>query len=83
MTSGPVLVQVLEGECAVFKNRNLMGVTDPEQSEVGTIRADFAESVDHNAVHGSDSTNSAAREIAYFFTENQLYDRTLPEDMDD
>lgn len=83
MTSGPVLVQVLEGECAVFKNRHLMGVTDPEKAGVGTIRADFAESVDHNAVHGSDSINSAAREIAYFFTEAQLYDRTFPEGMDD
>ncbi|NQY51156.1 MAG: nucleoside-diphosphate kinase [Piscirickettsiaceae bacterium] len=76
MVSGPVLVQVLEGESAVSKNRDLMGVTNPKQAEAGTIRADFAESVDQNAVHGSDSIKSAAREIAYFFTEEQLHDRT-------
>jgi len=67
MTSGPVVVQVLEGDDAVAKNRQLMGATNPKDAEPGTIRADFAESVEANAVHGSDSTTSAAREIAYFF----------------
>ena len=76
MTSGPVMVQVLEGEGAVLKNRDLMGATNPADAEAGTIRADFAESIDENAVHGSDSTESAAREIAYFFTEDQLCVRT-------
>ncbi len=76
MTSGPVMVQVLEGENAVLTNRDLMGATNPADAEAGTIRADFAESIDENAVHGSDSTESAAREIAYFFTEDQLCART-------
>ena len=76
MTSGPVMVQVLEGEGAVLKNRDLMGATNPADAEAGTIRADFAESIDENAAHGSDSTESAAREIAYFFTEDQLCVRT-------
>ncbi len=76
MTSGPVMVQVLEGENAVLTNRELMGATNPADADAGTIRADFAESIDENAVHGSDSTDSAAREIAYFFTEDQLCDRT-------
>jgi nucleoside-diphosphate kinase len=76
MTSGPVMVQVLEGENAVLTNRDLMGATNPAEAEAGTIRADFAESIDENAVHGSDSTESAAREIAYFFTEDQLCPRT-------
>ena len=76
MTSGPVMVQVLEGEGAVLKNRDLMGATNPADAEAGTIRADFAASIDENAVHGSDSTESAAREIAYFFTEEQLCART-------
>ena len=67
MTSGPVVVQVLEGENAVLKNRDLMGATNPKDAEVGTIRRDFAESIDANAVHGSDSVESATREIAYFF----------------
>lgn len=67
MTSGAVVVQVLEGEGAVAKNRDLMGATNPKEAEAGTIRADFAESIDANAVHGSDSAESAAREIAYFF----------------
>lgn len=67
MTSGPVTVQVLEGENAVAKNRELMGATNPQEADAGTIRADFAESIDANAVHGSDSPESAAREIAYFF----------------
>jgi len=68
MTSGPVMVQVLEGEGAVAKNRELMGATNPKEAAPGTIRADFAESIDANAVHGSDSTTSAAREVAYFFS---------------
>ena len=76
MTSGPVMVQVLEGEGAVLKNRDLMGATNPADAEAGTIRADFAQSIDENAAHGSDSTESAGREIAYFFTEDQLCART-------
>ncbi len=67
MTSGPVVVQVLEGEGAIAKNRDLMGATNPQEAEAGTIRADFAQSIDANAVHGSDSPESAAREISYFF----------------
>ena len=76
MTSGPVMVQVLEGEGAVLKNRDLMGATNPADADAGTIRADFAQSIDENAAHGSDSTESAARETAYFFTEDQLCTRT-------
>src|SRR5690606_9495277 len=76
MTSGPVVVQVLEGEGAVLKNRDLMGATNPKEAAAGTIRADFAESIDANAVHGSDSTTSAAREIGYFFAETELCQRT-------
>lgn len=72
MTSGPVMVQVLEGEGAVAKNRELMGATNPQEAAAGTIRADFASSIDANAVHGSDSTTSAAREIAYFFAASEL-----------
>lgn len=75
MTSGPVIVQVLEGENAVAKNRELMGATNPKEAAAGTIRADFAESIDANAVHGSDSPESAKREIAYFFTEDQFCSR--------
>jgi len=75
MTSGPVTVQVLEGEGAVSKNRELMGATNPKEAEAGTIRADFAESIDANAVHGSDSTESAAREITFFFATSELCDR--------
>lgn len=75
MTSGPVTVQVLEGENAVLKNRELMGATNPQNAEPGTIRADFAESIDANAVHGSDAPASAAREIAYFFATSELCDR--------
>jgi nucleoside-diphosphate kinase len=67
MTSGPVSIQVLEGEAAIQKNRDLMGATDPGKAAKGTIRADFAESIDANAVHGSDSPETAAVEIAYFF----------------
>ncbi|WAR45448.1 nucleoside-diphosphate kinase [Methylomonas rapida] len=75
MTSGPVIVQVLEGENAVLKNRELMGATNPKEAAPGTIRADFAVSIDENAVHGSDASESAAREIAYFFSANELCDR--------
>lgn len=75
MTSGPVCVQVLEGENAVLKNRELMGATNPQEAAAGTIRADFAESIDANAVHGSDSTESAAREIAYFFAASEICGR--------
>ena len=75
MTSGPVMVQVLEGEGAVLKNRDLMGATNPKEADAGTIRADFAESIDANAVHGSDSLESAAREIAYFFSDEELCPR--------
>ena len=72
MTSGPIFVQVLEGEDAVIKNRELMGSTNPEEADRGTIRADFAKSIDANAVHGSDSLESAAREINYFFNDNEI-----------
>lgn len=72
MTSGPVIVQVLEGENAVATNRDLMGATNPKEAAEGTIRADFAESIDANAVHGSDSSESAAREIAYFFAASDV-----------
>ena len=72
MTSGPVVVQVLEGEDAVAKNRELMGSTNPKEANAGTIRADFAESIDANAVHGSDSLESALREVAYFFPASEL-----------
>ena len=75
MTSGPVVVQVLEGENAVALNRELMGATNPKEAEPGTIRADFAESIDANAVHGSDSTESAQREVAYFFAEDEICPR--------
>jgi len=73
MTSAPVFVQVLEGENAVLKNRELMGATNPSEAEPGTIRADFAETIDANAVHGSDSPESAAREISYFFDEKEIF----------
>ena len=72
MISGPVMVQVLEGENAIAKNRELMGATDPKKAEKGTIRADFADSIDANAVHGSDAPETAAVEIAYFFTSMQI-----------
>ena len=75
MTSGPVVVQVLEGEGAIAKNRELMGATNPRDAAAGTIRADFASSIDANAVHGSDSPESAAREIAYFFAACELCER--------
>ena len=76
MTSGPVIVQVLEGENAVLTHRDLMGATNPAEAEAGTIRADFAQSIDENAVHGSDSVDSAAREISYFFADGELCART-------
>ena len=75
MTSGPVMVQVLEGENAVATNRELMGATNPKDAAAGTIRADFAESIDANAVHGSDARTSAAREIAYFFGALEVHAR--------
>ena len=75
MTSGPVIIQVLYGDDAVIVNRNLMGATDPTEADSGTIRADFADSIDANAVHGSDSTTSAQREISYFFTKDELCER--------
>ncbi|MEZ5572701.1 MAG: nucleoside-diphosphate kinase [Halioglobus sp.] len=75
MTSGPVVVQVLEGEGAIAKNRELMGATNPAEAAPGTIRADFASSIDANAVHGSDSPESAVREIAYFFAASELCER--------
>ena len=75
MTSGPVVVQALEGEGAILKNRELMGATNPKEADAGTIRADFASSIDANAVHGSDSAASAEREIAYFFSDNVICPR--------
>ena len=75
MTSGPVMIQVLEGENAIAKNRELMGATDPKKAEKGTIRADFAESIDANAVHGSDGPETAAVEIAYFFPALNVFSR--------
>jgi nucleoside-diphosphate kinase len=75
MVSGPVMIQVLEGEDAIQKNRDLMGATDPKKAAKGTIRADFAQSIDANAVHGSDSSQNAAIEIAYFFPALAIYTR--------
>jgi len=75
MVSGPVFVQVLEGEGAIAKNRDLMGATDPKKADAGTIRADFADSIDANAVHGSDSPQTAAEEIAYFFAASDVHAR--------
>lgn len=75
MISGPVIVQVLEGEDAIKKNRELMGATDPRQAEKGTIRADFADSIDANAVHGSDAPETAAVEISYFFATLDIHSR--------
>lgn len=75
MISGPVMVQVLEGESAIQRNRDLMGATDPKKAAAGTIRADFAASIDANAVHGSDGPETAAVEIAYFFPSHQVYSR--------
>ena len=75
MTSGPVMIQVLEGDNAIARNRELMGATDPKKAAPGTIRADFAESIDANAVHGSDGPETAATEIAYFFPALNIYGR--------
>ncbi|TKC90230.1 nucleoside-diphosphate kinase [Trinickia terrae] len=75
MISGPVMVQVLEGESAILKNRDLMGATDPKKAEQGTIRADFADSIDANAVHGSDAPETAAVEVAFFFPQVNVYSR--------
>ncbi|MBY6191428.1 nucleoside-diphosphate kinase [Microbulbifer agarilyticus] len=72
MTSGPVVVQVLEGENAILANRDLMGATNPKEADAGTIRADFADSIDANAVHGSDSATSAEREVNYFFAAEEI-----------
>ncbi len=76
MQTGPIMVQVLEGENAIEKNRELMGATDPQQAAPGTIRADFASSVEANAVHGSDSPETAAQEVQFFFDESELFTRT-------
>ncbi len=75
MTSGPIIVQVLEGEDAIARNRDIMGATDPKKAAAGTIRADLAASIEQNVVHGSDGPDSAAREIAYFFSSTELHPR--------
>ncbi|RUR12815.1 nucleoside-diphosphate kinase [Legionella sp. km772] len=75
MISGPVMIQALKGENAVAKNRDLMGATNPKEAAPGTIRADFADSIDANAVHGSDSLENASREVAFFFEPHELCDR--------
>jgi nucleoside-diphosphate kinase len=75
MVSGPVVISVLEGEGAILKNRDLMGATDPKKAEKGTIRADFADSIDANAVHGSDAPETAAAEVAFFFPALNIYSR--------
>lgn len=75
ISSGPVMVQVLEGEDAITRNREVMGATDPRQAAPGTIRADFAASIEANAVHGSDSAQSAAEEIPFFFDDDEIYSR--------
>lgn len=76
MTSGPIVVMTLEGEDAVRKNREIMGATNPQEAAAGTLRADYAETIDENAVHGSDAVESAAREIAYFFSDEEVCART-------
>ena len=76
MISGPVMVQVLEGEDAILTNRTVMGATNPKEADAGTIRADFANSIDENAVHGSDAPETAAEEIAYFFSDGEICART-------
>ena len=76
MTSGPVMVQVLEGDDAIMKNREIMGATNPAEAAAGTIRADFADSLEANAVHGSDAPETAAEEIAYFFNESEICPRS-------
>jgi len=81
MSSGPVMVQVLEGENAVLKNRDTMGATNPKDAEAGTVRADFAESIDHNAVHGSDSQENAAIEISFFFQPEEIVEYVKQEEI--
>jgi len=76
MTSGPIVVMALEGEDAVRKNREIMGATNPQEAAAGTLRADYAETIDENAVHGSDAVESAAREIGYFFSDEEVCSRT-------
>lgn len=76
MTSGPILVQVLEGENAIARNREIMGATNPREAAAGTVRADFAENVERNAVHGSDGPDTAKAEISFFFSENEIFSRT-------
>ncbi|RTE86215.1 MULTISPECIES: nucleoside-diphosphate kinase [Gammaproteobacteria] len=76
MTSGPIVVMALEGEDAVRKNREIMGATNPQEAAAGTLRSDFAETIDENAVHGSDAVESAAREIGYFFNDEEICSRT-------
>lgn len=76
MTTGPVLIMVLEGDNAILKNRDIMGATDPKKAAAGTIRADFATSIDENAVHGSDAVDTAKEEIAYFFKKEEVLPRT-------
>lgn len=76
MTTGPVLIMVLEGENAIVKNRDIMGATDPKKAAPGTIRADFATSIDENAVHGSDSAENAKNEISFFFSSQEIHERT-------
>jgi nucleoside-diphosphate kinase len=76
MTSGPVMVQVLEGENSIAKNREIMGATNPKEAAPGTIRADFATTIDENAVHGSDGSDTAKNEVAYFFNDNEICPRT-------
>lgn len=75
MTTGPIMIQVLEGKNAIMKNRDIMGATDPKKAEKGTIRADFADSIDANAVHGSDAPETAKQEIAFFFSESEIFSR--------
>lgn len=75
ISSGPVMIQVLEGQNAILRHRELMGATNPKEAAIGTIRADFADSIDENAVHGSDSAETAKEEIAFFFNEDQIYSR--------
>ena len=76
MTSGPIMVQVLEGEGAIARNREIMGATNPADAAPGTIRADFARSIDENAVHGSDGPQTAKEEVAFFFTRDEIHART-------
>lgn len=81
MSSGPVLVQVLEGENAIAMNRQIMGATNPKDAAPGTIRADFADSIDHNAVHGSDAAETAKEEIAFFFKDNEIFNHVQSKDL--